>query len=51
MAWLMDLKVKIVDDVLQEFPDLMVLVGEVKDVESPRLTPGLKSLKRKFLLR
>ena len=45
------MKVKIVNGVLRKFPDLVVLVGEVKGVRVPRLTPCLKSLKKKSLLR
>jgi DNA/RNA-binding domain of Phe-tRNA-synthetase-like protein len=41
----MDLKVKIVDDVLQKFPNLMVLVGEVKGVRVSEADPRLEEFK------
>jgi DNA/RNA-binding domain of Phe-tRNA-synthetase-like protein len=41
----MDLKVKIVNDILQEFPDLMVLAGEVKGVKVSEVDPGLEEFK------
>jgi len=44
----MDLKVKIVDDVLQKFPDLRVLVGEVKGVTVSQADPGLEEFKKEI---
>ena len=41
----MDLKVKIADDVLQQFPDLMVLAGEVKGVRVSEVDPRLEEFK------
>jgi DNA/RNA-binding domain of Phe-tRNA-synthetase-like protein len=45
----MDLKVKIVDDILQEFPDLMVLAGEVKGVKVSEVDPRLEEFKEEVL--
>jgi DNA/RNA-binding domain of Phe-tRNA-synthetase-like protein len=39
------MKVKIVNDVLRKFPDLMVLVGEVKGVRVSELDPMLEEFK------
>src|SRR5665811_1551960 len=39
------MKVKIVNDVLRKFPDLMVLVGEVKSVRVSELDPMLEEFK------
>lgn len=41
----MDLKVKIVNDILQEFPDPMVLAGEVKGVKVSEVDPRLEEFK------
>jgi DNA/RNA-binding domain of Phe-tRNA-synthetase-like protein len=41
----MDLKVKIVNGILQEFPDLMVLAGEVNGVKVSEVDPRLEEFK------
>lgn len=38
----MTLKIKIVDNVLQKFPDLRVLVSEIKGVKVSELDPKLE---------
>ena len=42
---MIDLKIEIVDNVLQKFPDLMVLMREVKDSRVSELNPRLEEFK------